>query len=117
MRDTIVLGERAGDLADELLGLDLSLHSDMTATVSGQMRMDGPLWRAILRAEAELLLADAEAMAAGRYEGRTQDRRRTDAFVLVAERLGQAANRVTQGNAAGQDHRRRKASHQKRRSA
>jgi len=113
----IVLGERCGDIADELLGLDISFHSDMTATVSGQMQMNGPLWRAILRAEAELLLADADAMAAGRYGGRTQDRRRTDAFVLVAERLGEAANRVTNGNATGHDPRRRRAPHQKRRSA
>ena len=113
----IVLGERAGDIADELLGLDISFHSDMTATVSGRMQMNGPLWRAILRAEAELLRADADAMAAGRYEGRTQDRRRTDAFVLVAARLGQAARRVTKGKTTGHDPRRRRASHQRRRSA
>ena len=107
----------AGDIADEMLGLDVGFHPDVTATVSGQMQMNGPLWRAILRAEAELSLADADAMAAGRYEGRTQDQRRTDAFVLVAERLGEAANRVTKGNATGHDPRRRRASHQKRRSA
>ena len=117
MRDTIVLGERAGDVADEMLGMVVDIHADGTATVSGPMRMNGPLGRAILRAEAELLLADADEMAAGRYDGRTQDQRRTDAFVLVAERLGEAARRVTKGNATGDDPRRRRASHQKRRSA
>ena len=117
MRDMIVLGERCGDIADEMLGMDVDIHPDGTATVSGRMRMNGPLWRAILRAEAELLLADADAMAAGRYEGRTQDQRRTDAFVLVAERLGEVATRVTKGNATGHDPRRRRQSHQKRRSA
>jgi hypothetical protein len=117
MRNAIVLGERAGDLADEMLGLDVSFHPDMTATVSGKLKMDGPLMRAFLRAEAELLVSDADAMAAGRYEFRTAGQRRVDAFVLVAERLGEAANGMTKGKASGHDPRGHRASQHKRRSA
>lgn len=117
MRDTCVLGERYGDIADEMLGMDVDVHPDGTTTVSGRLQMNGPLWRAVLRAEAELLLADADAMAAGRYETRTQDQRRNDAFVLVAERLGEAADGMTKGRASGHHPRGHKRSHPRRRTA
>jgi hypothetical protein len=117
MRDATVFGERCGDVGDELLGMDVDVHPDGTATVSGRFQENGPLWRAILRAEAELLMADADAMAVGRYDARTPDQRRVDAFVLVAERLGAAANRMTKDEPSGHDPRGHRASHPRRRSA
>jgi hypothetical protein len=86
------MGERCEDIAEEMLGLDIRFGPDKSATVSGRMQADGPLWRAILRVEAELLLADADAMASGTYAARTPNQRRADAFVLVAERIGEAVN-------------------------
>jgi hypothetical protein len=56
----------------------------------GRLNMDlpvnCPLIRALMRVEAELILMDAEAMAHGRFEHRTSDQRRGDAFMELALR-------------------------------
>ena len=90
MRDTIIFGERVDDIGDELLGLEITDRSGGGVTVEVPFKQDGPLLRALFRAEAELLIADAEAMAAGSFRGRTPGQRQADALVLVAERLGEA---------------------------
>lgn len=88
----MVLGERCTDIADELVGMDMRFLPDGTARVKARLRMDGPLLRAMYRAEAEWLLADASDMAGGRYTDRTQQQRRHDAFVEVVTRLTEALN-------------------------
>jgi hypothetical protein len=109
MTDVLVLGERFDDVGDELVGFDVEWRDDGRAEVTGRMSADGALMRALCRAEAELLLADADAMAAGTYRGRTPDQRRADAFVLVAERLGEAAQSMASATAS-RHHRGNKAS-------
>ena len=86
MRDMIVLGERCGDIADELRGLTYTFLPDEMAEVNGKVPPQGAVVRAWCRAEAELLLADADAMAAGRYAPRTSAQRRSAAFTLIIER-------------------------------
>jgi hypothetical protein len=41
--------------------------------------------RAVMRAEAELLLAEADAVGAPHYKDRTSDQRSADAFMLVVK--------------------------------
>jgi hypothetical protein len=94
MSDLMVLGERCGDLAAELSGLELEMLPGDLARLSGKVAVDGPLMRAMHRAEAELLLADAAAMAAGRYAHRTSEQRRHDAFLVLVGRLIEAASAV-----------------------
>jgi hypothetical protein len=100
MRDVVVFGERCADLAAELTVLDFDIPPAGTARVSGTVPMDGPLLRAMYRAEAELLLGDVEAMAAGIYEHRTPEQRRADAFVLLFERIGEAVRSVAAEHAS-----------------
>ena len=87
MKDMIVLGERCDDLAFEMLALDFEVRPDEMAEIRGTVAIDGPLVRAMYRAEAELLLADAESMSLGVHVHRTPEQRRCDAFCLVFVRL------------------------------
>jgi hypothetical protein len=82
-----VLGELLDDLAMALRSMDMRVKPDGWWEISGAMPADGPLVRALLRAEAELLNGDADDMAARRWTERTPAQRRADAFVLVTERL------------------------------
>lgn len=72
-----VLGERADELMDDLR--------------PGNGVPTGPMTRALLRAEAELMVADAAAMQFGTYRPRTVEQRRADALALVRHRLGEVA--------------------------
>jgi len=49
-----------------------------------------PLRRALMRVEAELLLADAALLSATAGEPRTPEQRRYDTFVALGERLAEA---------------------------
>jgi hypothetical protein len=83
-----VFGEQPKDVGAELTTLDFGASAtDGWVRVEGRIEGGGPLMRALLRAEAELLLDEAAAMAAGRWTPRDPGERRADAFVLVAERL------------------------------
>jgi hypothetical protein len=83
----IVLGEHIDDLGAELLALEWGDARGGMVRITGRLRSDGPLVRAMLRAEAELLIDDAQAMADGRRVDRTPAQRRADALVLVSHRL------------------------------
>jgi hypothetical protein len=47
----------------------------------------GPFRRAMMRAEAELLLEDAEALQSGTYEDRTPEQRAADALVRLVDTM------------------------------
>jgi len=72
----MVMGERCQDLAEDLLALNLSFLPDGMALVDGRVPAEGSLMRAFLRAEAELLVADADAMREGTYSQRMNARGR-----------------------------------------
>jgi hypothetical protein len=80
------LGEAAGDIARELERFE----SHLAGQGGFEMEPDGPLTRALMRAEAELLVADALAMQVGTYVPRTDGARRHDALLLVVSRLAEA---------------------------
>jgi hypothetical protein len=84
-----VAGERRADLLQALSYLTVSDSSDGTATVNGHIPNDVavPLWRAVVRVEAELLARDADLLTADITEVRTAAQRRADAFVLLAQRV------------------------------
>lgn len=86
MGPNLILGETAGEIARELERFE--------AHLSGQgdfeMEPNGPLARALMRAEAELLVADALAMRVGTYQERSDGARRHDALLLVVSRMAEA---------------------------
>jgi hypothetical protein len=49
------------------------------------MPAGAPLLRAVLRAEAELLIEDADRLDDPEYEGRSPEQRRSDAFRRMVE--------------------------------
>jgi hypothetical protein len=60
---------------------------ELRAAMNGPADPTGALARALMRAEAELLVADALAMKVGTYEDRTPDQRLADARLLIFHRL------------------------------
>lgn len=95
----MVMGERCQDLAKDLLGLNLSFLPGGMARMDGRVPAEGSLMRAFLRAEAELLVADADAMREGTYSRRTDQERRADAFLLLVLRFTAAAQDGDPGEA------------------
>jgi hypothetical protein len=83
------MGESADEILDALSQLDLNVRPDRSAW--GDVVLTGPLIRALMRAEAELLVADAAAMQFGTYEERTPAQRRHDALLLIVHRLREHA--------------------------
>ena len=88
----------AGEPAAVLLDLFLDMKDDMAPWVDGMTRIEtrmpnarmGVLLRALMRVEAELLLADADQVDASAVEPRTAEQRRADAFVALALRVADA---------------------------
>jgi len=66
MSDARVLGEWVDDLAKQLMGLKWAFDGDV-CRIDGKVPPQGPVMRAWLRAEAELLVDDATDMSDGRY--------------------------------------------------
>jgi hypothetical protein len=87
MTSMTVLGELVDDLAAEFRSLEMDAQPDGLCEFRGRVPLDGALMRACFRAEAELLLDDTAAMAAGRWVHRTPEQRRVAAFALVTTRL------------------------------
>lgn len=81
----LVLRELPESLLRELGRAELSGRDDNDLDL--ELEPNGPLMRALFRAEAELLVADALAMEAGTYEPREPDERRHDALLLIVHRL------------------------------
>ena len=90
--DDLVYGEHLGDLLPVLRNLTEGwrMNDKGMCQLSGAFPADVamPLFRALMRAEAELLLEDADALDADQYDQRrTNDQRSGDAFVRVAEAI------------------------------
>jgi hypothetical protein len=82
----LVAGERRDELIAALLEARLSPVADGVVRLNMDLPDNCPLIRALMRVEAELILMDADAMAHGRFEHRTSDQRRADAFMALALR-------------------------------
>ena len=87
------MGERCDDLLADIVRLDFTLRpgADL-AVVHGRVSNEGPLTRPVFRCEAELLLADAEAMRGGAYRHREHNQRRRDAVALALMRFTDTVN-------------------------
>lgn len=85
MGANLILGETADEVARELTRFEAHLAGQG----SFEIEPNGPLQRALMRAEAELLVADALAMRVGTYEPRTDGARRHDALLLVVSRMAE----------------------------
>jgi hypothetical protein len=84
MRDLTNLtlgGEPVRELIDGLSMIDLKVDDDGWA--SFEATVPQCLVRAIMRYEAALIVADADAMASGEFIDRTPDQRRADAFTQL----------------------------------
>lgn len=88
----------AGETFEDLIAAFSSVFEQSVLYPDGSMRLRArltpdlsyPLRRALMRVEAELLLADAAALSATADETRTPEQRRFDAFVSLGEQLGKA---------------------------
>jgi hypothetical protein len=91
MSTNLIMGESADDIRDALFGLNVEFRPDGRPTLRGTVPTGGPFIRALMRAEAELLAADAVAMQTGVHEACTPDQRRADAFRLLVHRVEEHA--------------------------
>ena len=89
----LVAGEPADVILKVLMGMRDNLVPDADGMVSIQAKIPqdhaAVLLRAIMRIEAELLLADAKEVGSA-AEPRTPQQRRADAFVALALRVADA---------------------------
>jgi hypothetical protein len=85
--DTLVYGERVADLLPALLKFELDTEADEDGMCTGSWRLDpceaAPFLRALMRAEADLLRQDADAVGTPDQNDRTQEQRAADALVGV----------------------------------
>ncbi|MGH8859945.1 MAG: hypothetical protein ACRDVG_01715 [Jatrophihabitantaceae bacterium] len=86
-----VFGEPAAEIAATMSTFVRHSVKNGRVKISGTSDGSGPFLRAMYRAEAELLRADADAMADGTYEHRTPAQRRHDALLLIVETIGSRA--------------------------
>jgi hypothetical protein len=91
MSSNLIMGESADDIVTEMRQMKLSKYADGSGQLDGAVDSEGPFVRALMRAEAELLVADAAAMSFGTYEDRTPDERRHDALLLILHRMEEHA--------------------------
>jgi hypothetical protein len=92
MKDTYVAGEPVKDLIRALVQSKRKTLPDGSVSLKLRLEPDvaAPLWRALMRVEAELLLEDADQLRPDNSdELRTEDQRRYDAFVELTRRLGE----------------------------
>ena len=67
--------------------------ADSKSSVRLEPDLAQPLVRAMMRAEAELLLEDADALGPDAYEDRTREQRAAGALVRLAVRMGDETRR------------------------
>lgn len=88
-----VAGERICDLAPALVAIldnrGPADENDLCTFDISHLSADvaAPLWRAIMRTEAALLLRDVDQVTAKEHESRTQAERRQDALTEVLRQL------------------------------
>jgi hypothetical protein len=92
----LVYGEKRSELLPGLAAVAASGEPNGDGMVEGSFALDAeiahPLFRALMRAEAELLLEDATALGTAGYEERTPDQRRLDALLRLARRCAAAGD-------------------------
>jgi hypothetical protein len=97
LRDETVYGERVRDLLPGLLAFrDAAVYDDrggFQSAVTLEPEVAQPLFRAMMRVEAELLLEDADNLGSDAHEDRTHEQRAADALVRLAVRIGEKAGR------------------------
>jgi hypothetical protein len=97
LRDETVCGERVGDLLPGLLAFrDAAVydnHGGFQSSVTLEPHVARPLFRAMTRVQAELLIEDADNFSSDAYEDRTHEQRAADSLVRLAMRLGDKARR------------------------
>ena len=92
MNLTYVAGEATADLLRSFGDIKMSTGlNGMNIDAHLAPDVGAPLLRALLRVEAELILADAEDLRDDDRELRTPDQRRADAFVALTQRVAEAA--------------------------
>jgi hypothetical protein len=97
LRDETVYGERIGDVLPGLRAfMDAAVYDDrggLRSSVTLPPDVGQPLFRAMMRAQAELLLEDADNFGSDADADRTDEQRAADALVRLATRLGDKARR------------------------
>ena len=85
----VVAGEPADVLLEALLHFKWRTRADGVVSVSFRLEpeLGAPLARALMRIEAELLLADADGVGTEADQERTHDQRLVDALFELVERL------------------------------
>ena len=93
MTSTSVHGEPLAILMEALEHVELKpTRSGLSRlTMRLEPRLAQPLFRALMRAQAELMLSDGDRLGQARYEDRTHDQRAADAFVALTRRIADAA--------------------------
>lgn len=87
----LIYGERRVDLLPPLRAVVETAEETSDGMIQYDARFEmavgAPLFRALMRAEAELLCEDADNLGAPGAEDRTPGQRRADAFVLICSAL------------------------------
>ena len=87
----LIYGERTQDLLPGLFAFGQSMMQGpdgmWKASVTLAPDVGRPLVRALMRAEAEFSIEDADLSSVPREQHRTSDQRRADAFVRIVESL------------------------------
>ncbi|WP_375478045.1 hypothetical protein [uncultured Jatrophihabitans sp.] len=84
---TLIGGETVADLVEALQELEVYPEDGGMAQMGGPV--GPPAVRALMRLEADLLLADADALASMSGSGRTAGQRRHDAFHQLVKQLAE----------------------------
>lgn len=85
-----VAGEPFGLLVGDLLSFEWEHEDDGMVHIHAE-GLSPAFMRALMRIEAELLLADADAWATEGFEERTPEQRAADALVELTRRVGEAS--------------------------
>lgn len=87
-----VAGEPVDLLVEALLAINTQAQPNGMVKLEGVFRPEifRPFMRALMRVEAELLLADARVYGSDAEEDRSPDARRADALVLLTRRVSAA---------------------------
>ncbi len=92
MTDTCVAGERVDTLFQALRQIKWKNAPDGMTSVSVRLEpgLGHPLFRALMRVQAELLLQDADRLGLENWGDRTHEQRAADALVALALRVIEA---------------------------
>lgn len=89
----IIYGEATEDLLPALAAFADAMHVDSEgmfhASVVLAPKVGLPLQKALMRAEAALMLEDADRIGSLRYEDRSHEQRAYDAFMRLVQAIGE----------------------------